>query len=63
MLSENGLFTVIVVGRQDETSEVVTLELALPDAGDLPTWTPGAHVDIAVGELGAAPVLLVRGSG
>jgi ferredoxin-NADP reductase len=52
MLSENGLFTVIVVGRQDETSEVVTLELALPDAGDLPTWTPGAHVDIAVGELG-----------
>ncbi|EKT77990.1 phthalate 4,5-dioxygenase [Rhodococcus opacus M213] len=52
MLSADGTFPVIVVARQQETPEVVSLELALPDGGELPTWTPGAHIDIAVGAAG-----------
>ncbi|RZL83470.1 MAG: oxidoreductase [Rhodococcus sp. (in: high G+C Gram-positive bacteria)] len=52
MLSANGTFSVIVVARHDETPEVVSLELWLPDGGELPAWAPGAHIDIAVGEVG-----------
>ncbi|MFD6064760.1 PDR/VanB family oxidoreductase [Rhodococcus wratislaviensis] len=52
MLSADGTFPVIVVARQQETPEVVSLELALPDGSELPTWTPGAHIDIAVGAAG-----------
>ncbi|MFC9763274.1 PDR/VanB family oxidoreductase [Rhodococcus jostii] len=52
MLAANGTFPVIVVARQKETPEVVSLELSLPDGGELPAWAPGAHIDIAVGEAG-----------
>ncbi|GAF43292.1 PDR/VanB family oxidoreductase [Rhodococcus wratislaviensis] len=52
MLSADGTFPVIVVAQQQETSEVVSLELALPDGSELPTWTPGAHIDVAVGAAG-----------
>ncbi len=52
MLLENGFFTVDVVGRRFETPDVVSLQLALPDGGALPAWTPGAHIDIAVGDAG-----------
>lgn len=40
LLSADGTFPVIVVARQQETPEVVSLELALPDGSELPTWTP-----------------------
>ncbi|MDF3311109.1 PDR/VanB family oxidoreductase [Rhodococcus sp. T2V] len=52
MLSADGTFPVIVVARQHETPDVVSLELALPDGSELPTWTPGAHIDIEVGAAG-----------
>ncbi|MFD9664784.1 PDR/VanB family oxidoreductase [Rhodococcus sp. NPDC059968] len=52
MLSADRTFPVIVVARQQETPEVVSLELALPDGGELPRWTPGAHIDIEVGAAG-----------
>lgn len=47
---EAGMFTVVVVGRSDAATDVIALELALPDDGDLPRWDAGAHVDIGVGE-------------
>jgi ferredoxin-NADP reductase len=37
---------VVVVARRDEAADVVGLELALPSGGALPTWTPGAHIDV-----------------
>jgi ferredoxin-NADP reductase len=37
---------VVVRARRDEADGVVGLELGLPDGGELPAWTPGAHVDI-----------------
>ncbi|MDJ0362818.1 PDR/VanB family oxidoreductase [Rhodococcus sp. H29-C3] len=46
---EAGMFTVVVVGRSDVAADVIALELALPDDGDLPAWDAGAHVDIGVG--------------
>ncbi|MCD2104570.1 MULTISPECIES: PDR/VanB family oxidoreductase [Rhodococcus] len=46
---EAGMFTVVVVGRSDVAADVIALELALPDDGDLPGWNAGAHVDIGVG--------------
>ncbi|TQC45009.1 oxidoreductase [Rhodococcus sp. WS4] len=52
MLSANGTLSVIIVARHDETPEVVSLELSLPDGGELPAWAPGAHIDIAAGEAG-----------
>ncbi|QYB04777.1 PDR/VanB family oxidoreductase [Rhodococcus sp. USK10] len=52
MLSADGTFPVIVVARQHETPDVVSLELALPGGGELPRWTPGAHIDIEVGDAG-----------
>lgn len=46
---EAGMFTVVVVGRLDVAANVISLELASPDDGDLPGWSAGAHVDIRVG--------------
>ena len=34
--------------RRDEADGVVSLTLAHPDGGELPAWTPGAHVDLVV---------------
>ncbi|WP_174186319.1 PDR/VanB family oxidoreductase [Nocardia barduliensis] len=38
--------------RRDEAEGVFSLELAPVDGGELPSWTPGAHIDVAVGAAG-----------
>ncbi|WP_280473869.1 PDR/VanB family oxidoreductase [Nocardia asiatica] len=38
--------------RRDEAEGVFSLELAAVDGGELPSWTPGAHIDVAVGAAG-----------
>jgi ferredoxin-NADP reductase len=38
--------SVVVRARRDEADGVVGLELALPDGGELPAWSPGAHIDV-----------------
>ncbi|MFI9644114.1 PDR/VanB family oxidoreductase [Micromonospora sp. NPDC051925] len=38
-----------VAGREEVASEVVAISLRCPDGGDLPEWTPGAHVDLELG--------------
>lgn len=40
------LTTVVVTGRQQVADEVVALTLAAAGGGDLPPWSPGAHVDL-----------------
>ncbi|WP_312030139.1 PDR/VanB family oxidoreductase [Actinomycetospora sp. TBRC 11914] len=40
----------IVRDRRDEADGVVSLALAHPDGHDLPAWTAGAHVDLALDE-------------
>lgn len=37
-----------VVRREQQTDAVVTLYLAAVGGGDLPSWEPGAHIDLAV---------------
>ncbi len=39
-----------VVGREMVADGVVVLTLASPDGADLPEWTPGAHVDLVMGD-------------
>lgn len=41
---------VVVTARADEAEGVVVLTLELPDGGDLPVWTPGAHTDLLMGD-------------
>ena len=38
--------TAVVTGRTMLTSDVVSLTLADPDGGLLPSWTPGGHIDV-----------------
>jgi ferredoxin-NADP reductase len=38
--------TAVVVKRELLTPDVVALTLADPDGGLLPSWTPGAHIDV-----------------
>ncbi|WP_341720108.1 PDR/VanB family oxidoreductase [Micromonospora sp. FIMYZ51] len=38
-----------VTGRDEVAAGVVVLTLCRPDGGDLPGWTPGAHLDLALG--------------
>jgi ferredoxin-NADP reductase len=40
----------VVVERRDVADDVVSLVLADPDGPDLPSWTPGAHVDLLLGD-------------
>ena len=41
----------LVVGAVEPAAqEVVALTLVRPDGGELPAWTPGAHVDLVLGE-------------
>ncbi|SDZ28045.1 Ferredoxin-NADP reductase [Micromonospora pattaloongensis] len=37
---------VVVVDHRDEADGVVGLQLSLPDGAALPSWTPGAHIDV-----------------
>jgi ferredoxin-NADP reductase len=41
---------VVVTARADEAEGVVVLTFELPEGGDLPVWTPGAHVDLLMGD-------------
>jgi ferredoxin-NADP reductase len=43
------LFELVVVAKDRLADGVVALELADPAGGDLPGWTPGAHVDVVLG--------------
>ena len=36
----------VVAGREPVADGVVSLVLEHPDGAELPTWTPGAHVDL-----------------
>ncbi|WP_214368780.1 PDR/VanB family oxidoreductase [Pseudonocardia sp. H11422] len=37
---------VVVTARREEAEGVVGVELALPSGAQLPSWTPGAHIDV-----------------
>ncbi|MBD0861577.1 oxidoreductase [Gordonia sp. zg691] len=39
-----------VVAKEVAAEGVVSLVLAEPDGGDLPEWSPGAHLDLVLGE-------------
>jgi ferredoxin-NADP reductase len=39
-----------VVEANSGATDVVVLDLAAPDGTDLPPWTPGAHVDLVLGD-------------
>src|SRR3954449_380210 len=41
--------TLAVTGKQHVADGVATLILAAPDGGRLPDWTPGAHIDVVLG--------------
>lgn len=41
-------FDLIVRGLRQESSSVMSLELALPDGSALPEWQPGAHLDVVL---------------
>src|SRR5687768_16558947 len=41
-------FDLIVKGMRQESTGVVSLELAHPDGSALPEWQPGAHVEIVL---------------
>ncbi|GAA3383716.1 PDR/VanB family oxidoreductase [Cryptosporangium minutisporangium] len=38
----------VVRSAEQEADGVVALTLSRPDAGDLPDWTPGAHIDLVL---------------
>ncbi len=38
-----------VAARETVANDVVALELRRPDGGELPEWTPGAHLDVVLG--------------
>ncbi len=39
-----------VLERRDESDGVVSLTLGHPDGGVLPTWKPGAHIEVRLGD-------------
>jgi ferredoxin-NADP reductase len=41
---------VLVADRQVAADGVIALTLRLPDGGELPEWTPGAHVDLVLND-------------
>lgn len=44
----NDTFDLVVRGLRQESTSVMSLELALPDGSALPEWQPGAHLDIVL---------------
>jgi ferredoxin-NADP reductase len=42
--------TLRVVGRRDVAERVIELQLAAVEGESLPTWEPGAHIDLRLGE-------------
>ncbi|MEU8009992.1 PDR/VanB family oxidoreductase [Micromonospora parva] len=43
----------VVAGRDQVAADVVALRLCRADGGELPEWTPGAHIDLELGGGGA----------
>ncbi|MFC9353400.1 PDR/VanB family oxidoreductase [Arthrobacter sp. NPDC057013] len=41
-------FDLVVMGMRQESTGVMSLELAPPDGSTLPEWQPGAHVDVVL---------------
>ncbi|WP_430502899.1 PDR/VanB family oxidoreductase [Micromonospora trifolii] len=39
----------VVAGRERVAAEVVAIRLRRADGGDIPEWTPGAHIDLELG--------------
>lgn len=52
--SEDYSDVLVVTGREDVADGVVALCLGHPSGRELPEWTPGAHVDVQVPDLGGA---------
>lgn len=44
----NDTFDLVVRGLRQESTSVISLELALPDGNALPEWQPGAHLDLVL---------------
>lgn len=44
----NDTFDLVVRGLRQESTSVMSLELALPDSSALPGWQPGAHLDVVL---------------
>ncbi len=42
-------FDLVVTAREQVARDVVALTLGRPDGGDVPQWTPGAHLDLLLG--------------
>lgn len=42
--------TLVVTAKDIVADGLVSLELVRPDAGRLPDWTPGAHIDVVLGD-------------
>jgi ferredoxin-NADP reductase len=49
-MSTEQLRDVAVVSRTDLADGVISLRLADPDGATLPSWEPGAHVDVVLGD-------------
>lgn len=43
---ETGVITGVVLSRVDSATEVASLRLTTADASPLPSWEPGAHIDL-----------------
>jgi ferredoxin-NADP reductase len=48
-MSDQCTLPVVIHAMRVEADGVLSLELRRPDGAALPSWTPGAHVDVAVG--------------
>jgi len=49
-MSGGGEIEVVVRSRTDVADRVTVFELAAPAGGLLPNWTPGAHIDVVLGD-------------
>ena len=49
--------TLQVAARVDEASGIAGLVLTDPQGRSLPSWTPGAHIDVHIDRVGQAPIV------
>lgn len=56
--SEKNLLTLSVVERVDAGEGIITITLADKFLGDLPAWTPGAHIDVILDDSDPADPLI-----
>ncbi|KWX65695.1 PDR/VanB family oxidoreductase [Mycobacterium sp. NAZ190054] len=47
--TDDAVISLVVVRLETVAHRVIRLELAAADGGPLPSWTPGAHIDLALG--------------